>query len=549
MDPSESTIPLSPESKRKAPPTPSREHRGAFLAKQDQQISSSAADSSETSSDQTTESLPQEDQNQHTDENTEYPSEVLQQEEEEPPEPEIILNEQPYLEQTVRPNYYRYFIATVDGAEDDIVEMRISRIVHAAAANIFVNFPSKDYFPTKDQHDWHPKLGPIIGPVGSYRISVHGVPSYIEKDDMYLVDKSSNWATFDLHVDWNLMDPKAKATYLQTKEKYTREKSSNVWSSGYNKELMEKYKAQMEEYEKEDVSAEDQAASDEINLAGTPLEKNYTVGTVLGRGDFSVVRKVKNQSGTEFAMKAIDKQTATMRGISAEVFRRQIDILKAVQHKNILHVVDSHESETHLFLVSDLYNGEVLRQLAEKPETSYTEKNARDIVSQLLKAVVELHKNNIVHKAIAPSNVLFKDGEVVLIGFDFAQRLSGSEDDLDFFGGEPSFQAPELLSRQTFGKEADLWSCGVFAYLLLSGAHPFNDPNTMKLYAKIRQGTYDFPEESWKNVSAEAKTFVKSLMSVDPKARPSATNALSHPWIGGNSANELPGVRSKFAQY
>lgn len=105
----------------------------------------------------------------------------------------------------------------IDGTEDDLIDVKISRRVHAATANIYVNNPLTEDFPTVDKFDWNPTKGPLLGPAGNlhltlcsdddeagwYRISVFGVPSFIEKDDMYLVDPSANWSTFDLVIDYS----------------------------------------------------------------------------------------------------------------------------------------------------------------------------------------------------------------------------------------------------------------------------------------------------------------------------------------------------------
>ena len=48
---------------------------------------------------------------------------------------------------------------------------------------------------------------------------------------------------------------------------------------------------------------------------------------------------------------------------------------------------------------------------------------------------------------------------------------------------------------------------------------------------KIKKGEFEFPHEEWGNVSGEAKDFVRKLLTIEPESRPSATDALKHPWI------------------
>ena len=97
--------------------------------------------------------------------------------------------------------------------------------------------------------------------------------------------------------------------------------------------------------------------------------------------------------------------------------------------------------------------------------------------------------------------------------------------------GTPGYVAPEVLKRQGYGKEVDLWSLGVITYILLCGYPPFFDPNNVELFKKIMIGKYEFDHPWWDNVSEKAKDFIRKLLVLDPKQRYTAIDALSHPFI------------------
>lgn len=90
--------------------------------------------------------------------------------------------------------------------------------------------------------------------------------------------------------------------------------------------------------------------------------------------------------------------------------------------------------------------------------------------------------------------------------------------------------APEVLKGR-YDQKCDIWSCGVICYILLCGYPPFNDRNDSVIIEKIKKGDYEFPPEEWATVSQEAKDFVRKLLILEPENRPSATDALKHPWI------------------
>ena len=67
---------------------------------------------------------------------------------------------------------------------------------------------------------------------------------------------------------------------------------------------------------------------------------------------------------------------------------------------------------------------------------------------------------------------------------------------------------------------------GVISFYLMSGYFPFGqDPE------QIKQGKFQFEESEWKDISPDAKSFIRILLSVDPKKRPIANEALKHPWM------------------
>jgi len=98
------------------------------------------------------------------------------------------------------------------------------------------------------------------------------------------------------------------------------------------------------------------------------------------------------------------------------------------------------------------------------------------------------------------------------------------------------FVAPEVLRQMPYGKEVDVWSIGVIAYILLCGYPPFYDENDSVLFQQIMKGNYEFDSPYWDDISESAKDFITHLMCLDAKRRFTCKQALQHPWISGNTA-------------
>ena len=94
-----------------------------------------------------------------------------------------------------------------------------------------------------------------------------------------------------------------------------------------------------------------------------------------------------------------------------------------------------------------------------------------------------------------------------------------------------------MLAHESYdGKAADVWSCGVVLYTLLTGSFPFRDPEEQelsqvallqRLFPRILAGKFDMPT----NVSRECQSLLKAMLNVDPQHRIPAAQILQHPWM------------------
>ncbi|NXE43234.1 DAPK3 kinase, partial [Ptilorrhoa leucosticta] len=260
------------------------------------------------------------------------------------------------------------------------------------------------------------------------------------------------------------------------------------------------------------------------------VEDFYEMGEELGSGQFAIVRKCRERkTGLEYAAKFIKKRrlSSSRRGVSREEIEREVDILREIQHPNIITLHDIFENKTDVVLILELVSGgELFDFLAEKE--SLTEEEATQFLKQILDGVHYLHSKRIAHFDLKPENIMLLDKNVPnprikLIDFGIAHKIEAGNEFKNIFG-TPEFVAPHL------GLEP-FWGVPTLSLLRLSGASPFLGETKQETLTNISAVNYDFDEEYFSNTSELAKDFIRRLLVKDPKKRMTIAQSLEHPWI------------------
>lgn len=225
--------------------------------------------------------------------------------------------------------------------------------------------------------------------------------------------------------------------------------------------------------------------------------------------------------------------------------------MKKVSHQNVLKLHEIYEDQSRVFIVMELVEGsELFDRIVDKGY--YTEKNATNIVKQILSAVAYLHDIGIAHRDLKPENLLcsgIDEDEIVKIADFGLSKIFSDEEELMTSCGTPGYVAPEVLMCESYDKSVDMWGIGIITYILLAGYPPFYAEDDTALFEKIMNAEYDFDDECWDDVSDLAKDFISHLLVKDPKERYTAEEALKHPWLKSDASDKQLKIGRKMSEY
>ena len=270
-----------------------------------------------------------------------------------------------------------------------------------------------------------------------------------------------------------------------------------------------------------------------ILMTKDSLTDYYKINKILGEGGFGKVYEVENKVTSEtYACKKVTKVNL----IDLEKFKNEISIMSKADHPNIIKLYEIYESNRSLYLIMQLCKGgELFKKITERAQKKnmYTEKDAAEIIQQIMSGIEYCHNHGVCHRDLKPENILYlsddneKDNPLKIIDFGLSKHFKISK--LSSRVGSVHYVSPEVLG-QNYTEKCDIWSCGVLLFLLLSGRLPFNGQDENEIFTKIKKCKYDMNDDVWKNISNEAKDLIKHML-VYEEERYTAKEVLAHPWF------------------
>lgn len=215
-------------------------------------------------------------------------------------------------------------------------------------------------------------------------------------------------------------------------------------------------------------------------LVGTILDSRYRVDTLIATGGMSsVYRGLDLRLDRPVALKVMESRYAGDQQFLTR-FQREARAVARLKHPGVVAVYDQGIDGHHPFLVMELIEGGTLRELLRERGPMPPHAVAA-VLSPVLGGLSVAHAAGLVHRDIKPENVLISDdGEVKIADFGLVRAVAEAKiTSTSVILGTAAYLSPEQVSTGDADPRSDVYSVGILAYELLTGATPFTGDSAL----------------------------------------------------------------------
>ena len=191
-------------------------------------------------------------------------------------------------------------------------------------------------------------------------------------------------------------------------------------------------------------------------------------------------------------------------------------LMKLLNHKNILKLYEIIETKTHAFLIYEYFNGVKLSDYIMKKK-KLNEEETMIIFKQILSTLIYIHGMYLCNLNLSSNNIIIDlNNNIKICDFKYGHFYTTKEKTKPELIGDHPFLCPELHSKKQYNPElADMWSCGVILYQMITGNLPFKSKKDLDLIRSIIVGNYSIPN----NINSNIKNLIKGLLEKNEEKR------------------------------
>jgi serine/threonine-protein kinase len=212
-----------------------------------------------------------------------------------------------------------------------------------------------------------------------------------------------------------------------------------------------------------------------------------------------------------------------------ERFQRELEVMRTMQHPAILKGLGSGRFNSTPYLVTELIEGESMRDLIGRlaplpPDDSVA------LIRKIADGLAHCHDHQIIHRDLKPENILITPGgQPVVLDFGLAltkKSFRVTYANLSSTAGTPDYMAPEQIEGQRGDMRTDVYAVGTMLFELLTGKTPFSGDTNLAVMAQHLKGSIPRLDKVQTNVSPQLAAVVARCLQLNPNDRYGDMHAL-----------------------
>ena len=270
------------------------------------------------------------------------------------------------------------------------------------------------------------------------------------------------------------------------------------------------------------------------------MKKKYKICKLIGKGNYGKAYLVKNlEDNNLYVNKIIDMSQFTKDQLESAL--HEAEILKSLQHPNIIRCIDFFVDNKKLCLVTEYADLGDLNKIIKYQILSgyfFCEEIILNWFTQLCFAIKYIHSKNIIHRDLKLSNIfLTSKGNIKLGDFGIAKILTSKDDLAKTLVGTPYYLSPELCLKKPYNHKSDIWSLGCILYEMMYLKHAFEADSIGELVVNILEGNFNMNINA--GFSEGVINLVKKILVIDANKRPSVDDILKDKILKNYIINNL----------
>jgi eukaryotic-like serine/threonine-protein kinase len=275
--------------------------------------------------------------------------------------------------------------------------------------------------------------------------------------------------------------------------------------------------------------------SDNMLQVGDQFDQ-YQIQAHMAQGGMSDIYRAYDLVGRREVVVKIPDRSMIGDPAQYERFQRELEVMKTLDHPAILKGLGSGKYNRVPYLVTELVEGQSLRELIDTSSPMPVE-SATAIIRKVADGMAYCHKNGVVHRDLKPENILISlEGQPIIMDFGLAltkgaHRVTYSN--LSTTMGTPDYMSPEQIDGQRGDARTDVYALGTILFEMLAGQLPFSGDNNLAVMAQHLHGNVPRLDKINPAVTPQIAAVVARSLARNPADRyadmDAFIEALDHP--------------------